>query len=39
MPYGMMGWGFGGLLDLAYQIVWIIVGIMLIQWLMKQNKK
>jgi len=39
MNYGPMGWGYGGLLSSANEIVWLIVGILLIVWLWSQVKK
>ena len=38
--YGPMGgWGFGGLLGIVNEIVWLAVGILLVMWLWEQVKK
>jgi uncharacterized membrane protein YhhN len=40
MNYGFMGsWGYGGLLSSVNEVVWLIVGILLIVWLWNQVKK
>lgn len=33
MGYGPFGSGFGGLLGFANEIVWLVVGILVIMWL------
>jgi len=39
MGYPMGGFGFNGLLGFANELVWLVVGVLLIMWLWGQVKK